>query len=163
MGEALHENARRQGVGIGAGLALDGGRIHAFAFAIELTIVPVEIAVGSGEDEQAAAFFDEFVDLILGVALQTLHIGHDDDFLLAEVLVADFSHINFLGANEILESGSSDGVGLEGNIKKVRGAAEWLVAGVAIDEQDIELIAHLHDGVKGVVISEAVAFEADGE
>ena len=51
----------------------------------------------------------------------------------------------------------------ECDFKKVGGAAERFVAGVAVDEQDIELIAHLHDGVEGVVVGEAVAFEADGE
>ena len=103
MGEALHENTCRQGVGIGAGLSFDGGRIKPFTLAVELTVVPFEIALRSGEDEHAAAFFDEFVDVIQGMALQFLHIGHDDDLLLAEVLIADFAKINLLGADEILE------------------------------------------------------------
>ena len=51
----------------------------------------------------------------------------------------------------------------EGDLKEVCSAAERFVAGIAVDEQDIELIAHLHDRVKGVVIGEAVAFETDGE
>jgi hypothetical protein len=87
MREALHEDAGGCASEFGAGLAFDGGGEQAFPFAVKLTIVPVDVAIGAGEDEEAAAFFDELVEIGLGAALQLFDVGEDDDFGLLEVVV----------------------------------------------------------------------------
>jgi hypothetical protein len=164
MREALHEDAGGQGVRVGADLAFDGGRIGAFAFAVEVAVVPVEIAFSASEDEQSAAFFDEAVDVGHGLALKALDVGHDDDFLLAEVVLAEFAQIDLLGTDEVLERRrGSRRVRREGDVEEVGGTTQRILARIAVEEYDIELVTHLHDGVEGIVVGEAVAFEADGE
>ena len=123
------------------------------AAAEQLALVPVDLHFVTGENDQAAAEFDELLQVVDLVAVEFIDVGEDDDSLALQAVLVQLPAVDHLGGDQVGEPAAGCTERLQRDLEEPGLALQRFVRRVAIHHQHGHLVPHLqalHEGVVGL-------------